>query len=60
MGSLDGKVAIVTGAASGFGRETVILFAKEGASAVVVDRNKKGGASAADEIRDNGWTVRGL
>jgi NAD(P)-dependent dehydrogenase (short-subunit alcohol dehydrogenase family) len=54
MGRLDNKVAIVTGAASGFGRETVILFAKEGASAVVVDRDKKGGRSAADAIKDAG------
>ncbi|RKN85415.1 SDR family oxidoreductase [Paenibacillus ginsengarvi] len=37
---LDGKVAIVTGAGSGMGREIAILFAKEGASVVVSDINE--------------------
>jgi len=37
MGKLDGNVAIVTGAASGIGREHALLFAKEGASVVVND-----------------------
>jgi meso-butanediol dehydrogenase/(S,S)-butanediol dehydrogenase/diacetyl reductase len=54
MGKLDGKVAIVTGAASGFGRATAILFAWEGARVAVADRNAEGGASAADEIKKDG------
>lgn len=54
MGKLDGKVAIVTGAASGFGRTTAILFAREGARLVVADWNAEGGASAADEIKKDG------
>lgn len=37
MNRLEGKVAIVTGAASGIGRAIAILFAKEGASVVVAD-----------------------
>lgn len=40
---LKGKVAIVTGAASGIGRETALRFAQEGARVVVADRNRAGG-----------------
>ncbi len=54
MGKLDGKAAIVTGAASGFGRATAILFAQEGATVAVVDLNAKGGASVEDEIKGDG------
>ena len=45
MGKLDKKVAIVTGATSGIGRETAILLSREGASVVFTGRNK----DAADE-----------
>ena len=38
MGKLDGKVAIVSGAASGIGRASAKLFAREGASVVATDR----------------------
>ncbi len=40
---LTGKVAIVTGAASGIGRASAIAFAREGAQVVVADCNKTGG-----------------
>ena len=54
MGRLDGKVAIVTGAASGFGRATAILLAREGARLVAADWNAEGGASVADAIKKEG------
>ncbi|HLK25953.1 MAG TPA: glucose 1-dehydrogenase [Caulobacteraceae bacterium] len=49
MGQLDGKVAIITGAASGMGRAASILFAREGANVVLADLNGPGGETAAEE-----------
>jgi NAD(P)-dependent dehydrogenase (short-subunit alcohol dehydrogenase family) len=50
MGKLDGKVAVITGAASGMGRATAIRFAKEGAAVVVADLNSQGGEATISEI----------
>jgi len=53
-GRLEDKVAIVTGAASGFGRATALRFAREGARVVVVDLDEARGAATVDEIRAAG------
>ncbi len=54
MGRLDGKVAIVTGGASGFGRATALRFAREGAQVVVVDLDQPRGTGVVDEVRATG------
>jgi NAD(P)-dependent dehydrogenase (short-subunit alcohol dehydrogenase family) len=51
---LQNKVAIITGAATGIGRATALLFAREGASVVVADINKKGGVQTVQSIQDAG------
>lgn len=47
MGSLDGKRAVVTGAASGIGLATALRFAGEGASVALFDRDEEAAAQAA-------------
>lgn len=51
---LAGKVAIITGAASGFGRASAIRFAREGASVMAVDLNGPGAEAVAAEIQAAG------
>ncbi|MGA3352794.1 MAG: 3-oxoacyl-ACP reductase [Acidimicrobiales bacterium] len=48
-GRLEGKVAVITGAASGIGRASAIRFAKEGAHVVVADLSEGAGTEVADE-----------
>jgi len=47
---LDGRVAVVTGAAGGIGRETARVFASVGAALVLADRDKDGLAESAAAI----------
>ncbi|MDZ4370085.1 MAG: glucose 1-dehydrogenase [Phenylobacterium sp.] len=49
-GRLDGKVALVTGAASGLGAESARRMAREGATVVLTDLDEAGGRKVADEI----------
>jgi NAD(P)-dependent dehydrogenase (short-subunit alcohol dehydrogenase family) len=51
---LKDKVALITGAGSGIGRETALLFASEGARVVVVDVNDAGGQAVVEELRGGG------
>ncbi len=51
---LKDKVALITGAASGIGKESALLFAAEGASVVAVDLNDDAGNSCVEEIRAAG------
>ncbi len=51
---LEGKVAIVTGAASGLGRATAQRFAAEEAKVVIADFDKKGGEETESQIRAAG------
>ena len=51
---LENKVAIITGAGSGIGKETALLFAQEGARVVVADINEKGGSDTVEGIKRNG------
>jgi len=57
IGTLSGKRAIVTGAASGIGRASALLFASEGASLVVVDIDPDVSETAAEIMRRGGSAV---
>lgn len=58
MGKLEGKVALVTGAARGFGAEVARVFAKEGAAVVLGDIIDEAGAAVVQEIQAAGGRAR--
>ncbi|MCU9614416.1 SDR family oxidoreductase [Caldibacillus lycopersici] len=57
---LGGKVAVVTGAASGMGKAIAALYAKEGAKVIVADLNIDGAEQVAAEITSNGGTAKAV
>jgi NAD(P)-dependent dehydrogenase (short-subunit alcohol dehydrogenase family) len=54
---IGGKVAVVTGAASGIGRASALAFAAEGAAVVVADVDEAGGTATVGLVHDQGGTA---
>jgi len=53
-GRLDGKIAVITGVASGIGRATAIIFAREGAKMVIADVNEEGLNETLRRVKEEG------
>jgi len=53
-GRVEGKVALVTGGASGIGRATALTFAREGAKLIIADLNEDGGHQTVHMITEQG------
>ncbi len=58
MGRFDGKVALITGAASGMGRAVSVRLASEGAAVFAVDVNDEGLVETASQIEGSGRRIR--
>jgi NAD(P)-dependent dehydrogenase (short-subunit alcohol dehydrogenase family) len=54
MATLDGKVALITGAGSGIGRGTAVRLARDGADVCVADIDEAGGEETASSVREFG------
>jgi len=57
MGRLNGRVSVITGAASGIGRSAALRFAEEGAIVVVIDVDGSGAAETVDLAERTGATA---
>ena len=57
MSRLDGKTAIVTGSASGIGRQIALRFAREGVAVAIADVNLAGAQEVASDISHGGGTA---
>ena len=60
MGDLEGRVAVITAAASGIGRASALLFAREGARVVVIDINPDAASTVVSEIEHAGGAAEAL
>ncbi|MFZ1179961.1 MAG: 3-hydroxybutyrate dehydrogenase [Herbaspirillum sp.] len=60
MSNLTGKTAVVTGAASGIGREIALEFAKAGAAVAIADLNPDGANAVAHQIKQVGGKAMGV
>ena len=60
MSRFDGKVAIITGAASGIGKEIALRFAAEGGTPVIADLNADAANATAAEIKASGADALGV
>lgn len=58
MKRLENKVAVITGASLGIGRETALTFVREGAKVAITDVLEDEGKSLQKEIEDNGGTAK--
>jgi NAD(P)-dependent dehydrogenase (short-subunit alcohol dehydrogenase family) len=59
-GLVEGKIALVTGAASGIGRASAMAFGREGAKLVLCDVDEAGGKATADALAEAGFEARFL
>ena len=57
MKRLEGKNAIISGAASGVGRAASLLFARKGTAVACVDIDARTGAESSDMVRDEGGSA---
>ncbi|AJP58914.1 3-hydroxybutyrate dehydrogenase [Pandoraea vervacti] len=60
VNQLNGKVAVVTGAASGIGKEIALTLARAGAAIAIADLNQQGADAVAEEIRAAGGKAIGV
>ena len=58
MGTLDGKVALITGAGRGIGRAIALRFAADGANLALADLNEDGARAVAEEVGERSLAIR--